>query len=101
MSQNLDWDALRTRFRTRLHLRMTEIDALMEKMARGDDDEQTALTALQLQFHSLAGIGGTYGYHDITELARLAESVCAATPLHLNEVQRITGEILCAATPPS
>lgn len=31
---------------------------------------------LERQFHSLAGIGGTYGYHEITLLARAGEAAC-------------------------
>jgi hypothetical protein len=33
---------------------------------------------LDRQFHSLAGIGGTYGFHEITHLAKAGEAACAA-----------------------
>jgi hypothetical protein len=40
--------------------------------------EGTAEEPLELQFHSLAGIGGTYGFHDITLLAKAGEAACGA-----------------------
>lgn len=37
--------------------------------------------ALRHQFHSLAGIGGTYGHPEVTELARKGEAMCEAGEL--------------------
>lgn len=39
-----------------------EVSAIMDDMMRG--------------FHSLAGIGGTYGFFDITKIARFGEAAC-------------------------
>jgi len=47
---------------------------------------------LRLAFHSLAGIGGTYGRHDITELAREGEVHCAMRDLA--GVRRVVAELL-------
>jgi hypothetical protein len=37
--------------------------------------------ALSRQFHSLAGIGGTYGHPEVTDLARRGEALCEAGEL--------------------
>jgi hypothetical protein len=39
--------------------------------------ERSDFDALALGFHSLAGIGGTYGHQDVTEVARDGEEFAA------------------------
>jgi chemotaxis protein histidine kinase CheA len=41
-------------------------------------DGAAGADALMRMFHSLAGIGGTYGFPRITEISRRCESLCAA-----------------------
>jgi len=43
--------------------------------------EAQDLDGLRARFHSLAGIGGTYGHFDVTELARRGEERCHAADL--------------------
>lgn len=48
-----------------------------------------------LMFHSLAGIGGTYGLHGITRVSRACGNLCVAeltenralTPVEINELE--------------
>jgi HPt (histidine-containing phosphotransfer) domain-containing protein len=56
--------ALRERFLSGLQQRVDEMHAAL---ATGD------VQTLARQLHSLAGIGGTYGFMEVTELARKAE----------------------------
>jgi chemotaxis protein histidine kinase CheA len=44
--------------------------------ARARHNEPEAADSLMRQFHSLAGIGGTYGFQHVSHLARAAELVC-------------------------
>lgn len=89
MTRQLDWTVLREHFRVRLRARMAEIRAIVERIAAG----QTPADALALQFHSLAGIGGTYGYPAVTELARRGEELCQGKPLALDAIHEIAGAI--------
>ena len=57
-------DALMQRFFARFDQRLIELT----RLAHASDED-----ALALAFHSLAGIGGTYGFQEITIVARAAE----------------------------
>lgn len=57
-------EMLQKRFAAGFERRIADLTGQAE---RGDFD------ALTLGFHSLAGIGGTYGHHDVTEVARDGE----------------------------
>ena len=54
-----------------------------------------ALDDMMRGFHSLAGIGGTYGFGRITDVARIGELACAALdgPIAAHDVARLS-EIL-------
>lgn len=60
---------LRAKFTVSLHRRVTELQEML------DHDD---LASAERAFHSLAGIGGTYGFPEVTNLARMAEHLCAA-----------------------
>ena len=64
------WDALHRLSANRLHERIGIMQTTMTQIQTGNDE---ARTDLQHQFHSLAGIGGTFGYPVITDLARDAK----------------------------
>lgn len=63
---------LERRFRDGYTWRLQEMFQLLE---------QQDLETLSARFHSLAGIGGTYGHFDVTELARRGEEHCDASDL--------------------
>lgn len=53
-----------------------ELRSLIESYRRGDP----ALPALKTGFHRLAGSGGSYGFPEISEIARAAEQLAATEP---------------------
>ena len=61
----------RDRFFAALKTRVARLDELT--MAVAADPSSNALHDLAMAFHSLSGIGGTYGYPGVTEIARAAE----------------------------
>lgn len=62
-------NVLRAKFTVSLHRRVAELQEMLDR-----DD----LDAAERAFHSLAGIGGTYGFPEVTNLARMAELLCGA-----------------------
>jgi HPt (histidine-containing phosphotransfer) domain-containing protein len=66
------WHELHQRFVTRLASRVVEMRDVLGRAASAD------VEALMHRFHSLAGIGGTYGYPEITRFALRGEQICAA-----------------------
>ncbi len=78
-------EVLVQRFWARFDDRVREL----ERLARAGD-----VPALELAFHSIAGIGGTYGFPEITRVARDAEERCAASSIRevwraIEELERI------------
>jgi chemotaxis protein histidine kinase CheA len=71
MSAVLDWTMLRAHFEKRLAERVMMMEATLTEVEAADSEQIRA--ALERQFHSLAGIAGTYGYPDITDVAREGE----------------------------
>jgi HPt (histidine-containing phosphotransfer) domain-containing protein len=71
MSTALDWTLLRAHFEKRLAERVMLMEATLAEVE--GSDAIRARAALERQFHSLAGIAGTYGYPDITDVAREGE----------------------------
>jgi hypothetical protein len=63
---------LQQRFLAGFDRRVTELSVLLEKRD---------LPALERAFHSLAGIGGTYGFPEVTRLAREGERLSGAGEL--------------------
>lgn len=53
-----------------------ELRSLVESFRQG----RPVLRALELGFHRLAGSGGSYGYPEISEIARRAEQFAATEP---------------------
>jgi HPt (histidine-containing phosphotransfer) domain-containing protein len=53
-----------------------ELRSLIESYRRGDP----VLPALKTGFHRLAGSGGSYGFPQISEIARAAEQLAATEP---------------------
>lgn len=62
-------EVLRAKFTVSLYRRIHELQEMLD---------QNDLIAAERAFHSLAGIGGTYGFPEVTNLARIAELCCAA-----------------------
>jgi hypothetical protein len=60
---------LQQRFLSGLERRTADLAAMLY----GSADPQS----LMRMFHSLAGIGGTYGYQRITDVSRLCELLCS------------------------
>ncbi len=79
-------EALRQKFLDGLVRRSDTIAALI---GTGDAD------ALYRAFHSLAGIGGTYGYPHVTALAREGETFSRTG--NAAELWRIVGELRAVA----
>lgn len=65
-------ELLRARFLSGFQRR---IDELQQMLASND------LAGAERAFHSLAGIGGTYGFPEVTTVARRAERHCAKAKL--------------------
>jgi chemotaxis protein histidine kinase CheA len=84
---------LQRRFLVGLERRLTEMTAELEGSAGTD--------VLMLMFHSLAGIGGTYGFPRVSEISHDCETVCAAameekrplSPEETNSLHRAVAEI--------
>ena len=69
---------LRSRFLTALAGRVGELHETID-LLRDPRAEAAAEEKLHRMFHSLAGIGGTYGFQEITFLAKAGETACLAT----------------------
>jgi chemotaxis protein histidine kinase CheA len=71
VSAVLDWTMLRAHFEKRLAERVVVMEATLTDLEGSNSEDARA--ALERQFHSLAGIAGTYGYPEITDTARDGE----------------------------
>jgi diguanylate cyclase (GGDEF)-like protein len=58
-------------------VRLQTIDGLLDRL-QGQPGDGTALAQLHLQFHSFSGIGGLFGFPQVTEMGREGESRCSA-----------------------
>ena len=69
---------LQERFVTGLERRLLQLNENLTALRDGHDAAEIARTADEMMrgFHSLAGIGGTYGFPRITEIARRGELEC-------------------------
>jgi chemotaxis protein histidine kinase CheA len=61
--------ALKRRFLDGVERRLADMSTELDRTADTD--------ALMRMFHSLAGIGGTYGFPRVSEISRRCESLCA------------------------
>ncbi len=68
-------EILQRRFRERLPVRLHEIEIRLNRLEECPADHGVLLEIMR-GFHSLAGIGGTYGCHDLTARARVSELIC-------------------------
>ena len=75
-------DFLLRRFLSRFDERLIEL----ARLARSND-----LSSLERAFHSLNGIGGTFGFPEVTRIAREAEEQC--TPDGMQQVWRAIEEL--------
>lgn len=75
MSESAGWAKLQQLFVRRLHERISLMTATAAKIEQGNAE---ARAEMRRQFHSLAGIGGTFGYPSISDLAREGEMLCAS-----------------------
>jgi chemotaxis protein histidine kinase CheA len=62
--------ALQRRFLDGVERRLADMTTEIDQTADAD--------ALMRQFHSLTGIGGTYGFPRVSEISRECEEMCAA-----------------------
>jgi len=92
-----DWVAeverLRADFLRTSRERLMELDHDLEQLAR-DGTDQARLKTVHRNFHRLAGSGSTFGYPDVTDLARSAERLAwerlkAGRHVDLEDVQRL------------
>ena len=65
---------LRMRFIAGLERRLAAIEETLQQLDRGADMIEEA----RRHFHTLVGLGGTYGYPEITTAARAGEDICLA-----------------------
>jgi hypothetical protein len=75
MTGTAAWAALEVLFVRRLGERIMMLHA---SLARLEAEETDAYAFLAWQFHSLAGIGGTFGHHGLTDIALDGEEACHA-----------------------
>lgn len=69
---------LQERFVAGLDRRVAQLSANLATLA-GSAGQSSALETVEEMtrgFHSLAGIGGSYGFHQITDVARIGETAC-------------------------
>ncbi len=79
MSADLHDDAyreLQREYLTELPGALADLHRAIEAHRRGED----VVAALKTGFHRLAGSGGSYGFPEISEIARSAEHLAAASP---------------------
>jgi hypothetical protein len=75
MSGAAQWMGLQALFARRLGERIMVMHASLALIEAG---EVNAYPFLSRQFHSLAGIGGTFGHQELTDLALDGEEACNA-----------------------
>ena len=77
-AQRMTLQMLQERFVSGLERRLVHLVTCVATLNAGpaEADAHSALDELMRGFHSLAGIGGTYGFHDISEIARTGELLC-------------------------
>jgi chemotaxis protein histidine kinase CheA len=84
-------EELQQRFLEGLQHRLTDLTQLLVGSADPD--------LLMRMFHSLAGIGGTYGFHGVTDMSRSCENLCLKAtyeqrPLTAAEVHQLEEAIV-------
>jgi hypothetical protein len=77
----LSLEFLRSRFLAGLERRIAKLRVLLDSFSEGPEDRM-AIESLNLEFHGLAGIGGTFGFHEITWVARKGELASRSVSKH-------------------
>lgn len=83
---------LRQGFATRLRERVQEVDSAV---AAVDDRQSTAVAKVEHLAHKLAGTAGSYGFHEVGEIAAELEALCEAG-FDTNEAVGITERLRAA-----
>ena len=95
---------LQERFVASLERRVAHLQQCLDTLRVPNHvDLLTALDEMTRSFHSLAGIGGTYGFHDITEIARQGDLTCKSLDGQVNgkdvtELSKVIDSLLAAAS---
>ena len=91
------FEVLQDRFVAGLDRRLTHLRGCLETLrtSAGDTVTLATLDDMMRGFHSLAGIGGTYGFPVITDVARLGEVACQSldAPITAKDVVAL-GDVL-------
>lgn len=87
----VDLSALVPRFLLRLDDRLRRIEIALDTV---NSDGSKRIEELMRDFHSLAGIGGTYGFPELTTLARRGEHLFRQAFVERRAIQ--VGEALAA-----
>lgn len=66
---------LAEQFRLSLRERLETMRALVARLD-GDRTDRETLVLVHRHFHGLAGLGGTYGFPRVSEIAAAAEALC-------------------------
>lgn len=87
----VDLSFLVPRFLARLDERLRRIDRALETI---DGLTGEPVEDLMREFHSMAGIGGTYGFPDVSSLSRQGESLIGQVlfekrPMHRSEIESV------------
>ena len=80
ISGPVTFELLQARFVAGLDRRFTQLTTCVGVLRDSHSlDEETIANVqddLMRSFHSLAGTAGTYGYHELTDIARLGDVLC-------------------------
>lgn len=91
--QKITFEILQERFVAGLDRRLEHLDGCLAALSdeRSSEEIRATLDDMMRGFHSLAGIGGSYGFHRITGIARLGELSCNAldAPLTPRDVKAL------------
>jgi chemotaxis protein histidine kinase CheA len=79
---------LHDRFVAGLEGRLARLNSCLAALREQHDNDDTPDTVeeMMMGFHSLAGIGGSYGYASITDVARDGEMACLSFGGHATEL---------------
>lgn len=87
----IDPEWLRSRFLSGLDRRLRELTTRVDQLQVTRETRGEVLRETERLFHNLAGIGGTYGFPEVTRIARRAERLCSEemNPARLTQLRRL------------
>lgn len=87
IASGVTFELLQHRFVTGLDRRLSHLSACLEALRGPFDEECTpaVLDDMMRGFHNLVGIGGTYGFGKITDVASIGEVACLSVELPVSE----------------